>query len=292
MTQHTFTVGEAASLLDLTPTQVRSFARAGLDHPEIAGTDEARFNFRDLVVLRMAAALRRAEVPSRVISQALSRLRATGDGEVAGLRLEALGTHVVVRDGEEVWRADSGQFQFALADVEPRETRGVADSTNPAGSTDPSDRRDYAPASIVGRMPPADQEMSDFETCLAEAISWEVEDPPIAVEWYRRAIAADQNRWEPHTGLGFLLQQMGDAAGAVVCYERALEIEADATVAFNLGVALDDLGKGDDAVSAYRRALALDSTVADAHFNLSCLLEKRGDHRSALRHMIAYRDLR
>ena len=283
MTEHTFTVREAASLLDLTPTQVRSFARAGLDHPEIAGTDEARFNFRDLVVLRMAAALRRAEVPSRAISQALARLRTTGDGEVAGLHLEALGAHVVVRDGEEVWRADSGQFQFELTDAEPGASAEVSNDLALAriGVAQPSEEVDGT----------ARVEATDFVTCLSRAISLESADPIAAIQWYRRAIVADPTRGESHTGLGFLLQQTGRAAQAIESYERALAIEADATVAFNLGVALDDLGRVDEAVAAYERALELDPSVADAHFNLSCLLEKQGDRAAALRHMIAYREL-
>jgi len=278
MTEHTFTVREAASLLDLTPTQVRSFARAGLDHPEIAGTDEARFNFRDLVVLRAAAALKRAHVPSRTISQALAHLRATG-GEVAGLRLEALGAHVVVRDGEEVWRADSGQFQLELAEEGASSARDLGGQTVDAAGA-------IAPA-----QPIVEEEALDFDTCLARAISFEGDDQEAAIGWYRRAIEADSSRWESHTGLGFLLQQTGRAAEALDCYQRALTIEADATIAFNLGVAFEDLGRIDEAVLAYERALSLDATVADAHFNLSCLLERQGDRRAALGHMIAYRDL-
>lgn len=266
MTEHTYTVREAASLLDLTPTQVRSFARAGLDHPAIAGTDEARFNFRDLVVLRMAAALKKADVSSRAISRALTQLRSSDVGQVAGLTLEALGPHVVVRDGKEVWRADSGQFQFELS--EPRAAEALMQPIE---------------------MTAADA--GDFDTCFSRALSLENEDAAAAIEWYQRAIDLEPARWEAHTSLGFLLQQEGDAARAVESYQRALAIDADATVEFNLGVALDDLGRSDESVLAYQRALALDPTIADAHFNLSGLFEKRGDRPAALRHMIAYREL-
>ena len=65
----------------------------------------------------------------------------------------------------------------------------------------------------------------------------------------------------------------------------------DPVAAFNLGVALEDLGRREEAVDAYRRALARDPSAADAHFNLSRLLEKLGDRVGAFRHLRTYRNL-
>ncbi|MCG8470170.1 MAG: tetratricopeptide repeat protein [Gemmatimonadetes bacterium] len=280
MGEHTFSVREAAALLDLTPTQVRSFARAGLDHPEIAGMDEARFGFRDLVVLRMAAGLKRAHVPSRRISGALARLRATDDVEVAGLRLEALGAHVVVRDGSVVWRADSGQFQLDLAGPPTRVV--LEEKTGRSGADDSRDASTSGGGDAVAP--------GEAAALLARAASLEATDPEAAIDAYRRATTSDPGRWEAHVGLGFLLQQEGHLGEAIESYRRALEIEPDPTVSFNLGVALDDAGRIAEAEAAYAHALELDPELGDAHFNLSCLYEKKGDRPRALRHMIAYRE--
>ena len=46
-----------------------------------------------------------------------------------------------------------------------------------------------------------------------------------------------------------------------------------------------------EALAAYERALALDSTLADAHYNAGMLLEALGDAQAAIRHFSAYRRL-
>ena len=61
--------------------------------------------------------------------------------------------------------------------------------------------------------------------------------------------------------------------------------------AFNLGVALEDQARHDAAIEAYTRALDIDADYADAHFNLSRLLESRGDRQGALRHLSSFRRL-
>ncbi len=266
----TFSTGEAASLLDLTPEEVRGFARAGLSDPERGDRNEYRFRFRDLVVLRMAARLRRARVSARRIERAFIRLRGRQDASVAGLHLEALGSHVVVRDGEIVWRADSDQLQLVLEPSAP--APASAGSPTPCG--------------------PSAGGAADEAAVLAERASRaEASDPARALELYERALRTDPACWEALVGAGFLRQRAGDVPGAVEAYERALALEDDATVAYNLGVALDDLGRAEEAAAAYRATLDLDPALTDAHFNLALLYEKLGDRRGALRHMIAYREL-
>ena len=283
MADHTFSVKEAAALLDLTPSEVRSFARAGLGDTGGAATGdvarESRFGFRDLVVLRMAAGLRRARIPSRRIERALAGIRRTTGREVAGLRLEALGDHVVVRDGEVVWRADSGQLDLGLVERGP---------VGPELGAHPDGPADFGGAGL--RVIPREADAASAQECLARAQSLEEEEPEEAAEWYGRSIECDPGQWEAHVGLGFLRQQLGRPAEAVESYEHASTLQADATVSFNLGVALDDLGRVEEAEAAYREALEIDPSLADAHFNLSCLYEKSGDRTRALRHMIACRE--
>lgn len=270
MDDRTFSTDEAASLLDLTPAEVRGFARAGLEDPGRGTRNEYRFGFRDLVVLRAAARLRRARVPAAEIERALARLRRGLDTSVAGLHLEALGSHVVVRDGEVVWRADSDQLHLSLDAPETAIARGG----------DPPEPR-----------PPVHPKATEDSASLVErAAGLEGTDPARALALYERAAEADGGCWEALVGLGFLRQERGDLEGAVEAYERAQGLDADPTVGFNLGVALDALGRPREAAAAYRGALALDPGLSDAHYNLSLLHERLGNRSGALRHMIAYRE--
>jgi len=67
---------------------------------------------------------------------------------------------------------------------------------------------------------------------------------------------------------------------------------------FNLGVVLEDQGRSAEAIGAYERALAIDSLMADAHYNLARQIElvarKAGDEIMlfrAVRHLKQYREL-
>lgn len=296
MDDRTFSTSEAAALLDLTRAEVRGFARAGLDEPGRGRRNEYRFGFRDLVVLRMAARLKRAEIPARRIQRALVRLRGGLETSVAGLHLEALGSHVVVRDGEVLWRADSDQLHLSFD--APGRAGGPPEPRPPVQRT--SEIRQGGPETDV---PETDDEESaspersigavggrDATSLVESATRLETADPERALALYERAVETDPECWEALVGLGFLRQELGDLAGAVDSYERAQSLDPDPTVGFNLGVALDGLGRPADAVAAYREALELEPALSDAHYNLSLLHERLGDRSGALRHMIAYRE--
>lgn len=287
MNERTYSTSEAAALLDLRPSEVRGFARAGLDSPDRTEGGAYRFGFRDLAVLRVAAALRHAEVPRRRIEDALEDLRRSPEPDAARRRLEALGEHVVVREGEVVWRADSGQLQLPL-DRAGGETRlaGERPADDPA-------RAEEAFSADASSLPEIERDRSGpgVDALLERAIDLEEDDPERAIACYREAIAADPERWEARAGLGFVLQETGRVEEAIDAYRAALELEPDATVAFNLGVALERVERMAGAAEAYERALELDPGLAEAHLNLADLAERAGDRPAALRHMIAYRDL-
>jgi tetratricopeptide (TPR) repeat protein len=79
---------------------------------------------------------------------------------------------------------------------------------------------------------------------------------------------------------------------ALLHYRSALKVRpADATAAFNIGVALEDLGLGTEAIEAYLKAIACDPSSADAHYNVARLLEQAGKPEIAIRHLLIYRQL-
>jgi tetratricopeptide (TPR) repeat protein len=127
----------------------------------------------------------------------------------------------------------------------------------------------------------------------------EAREPEAAMAAYGRAIAGRPDLADAHNNLGRLHHDRGELADAESCYRLA--ICADAKVSlywFNLGVALEDQGRNAEAIASYERSIELLPSNADAHFNLSRLLELGGRSvgdevllRRAVRHLVRYRDL-
>ena len=130
---------------------------------------------------------------------------------------------------------------------------------------------------------------------------------------YRRAIAADSQRHEPHRGLGFLYVFMGKNPEAIAAFEKAtamqpLDTEALLALAqllpqeralpllqkvvvlrddwakaqLALGDALASRGEVAAARKAYGRALKLDPNLAGAHTGLGQLHAQKGEVQQAL----------
>jgi tetratricopeptide (TPR) repeat protein len=87
-----------------------------------------------------------------------------------------------------------------------------------------------------------------------------------------------------HLDRGWDLAQKGDAAGAIACARRALEIDPQSPEVHNLmgfAAALD--GEADDALEHYRQAIALDETYFEAMLNAAeVMLVPLGDYDGAI----------
>ena len=67
---------------------------------------------------------------------------------------------------------------------------------------------------------------------------------------------------------GAALQQLGDLAAALRCYDGALVLKpADANIHVNRGICLHAAGRHADAIEAYGRALRLEPNHVNAHYN-------------------------
>src|ERR1051325_7302462 len=253
-----FSVREVSAMLGLSPSQIRAYAARGVLRPERGERGELRFGFEDLVILRTAGELAE-KVPERRVRRVLRDLRERLPDEksLTGVKLTAEGDRVMVRDGDNVWVADSGQevFDFELPGDEVAEFPGQL------------------------RQPTA-EELFDLGLDL-EPIS--IEDARYA---YQRALDLDPHHVDAHVNLGRILHEAGAPLAAEQHYRAALDIEPDHAVAiFNLGVALEDLGRLSDAIDTYQQAVALDPENYDAHYNLAGLYERRGAKAAAGRHL-------
>src|SRR5436190_19972358 len=114
-----FTVREVSAMLGLSPSQIRAYAARGVLKPERGERGELRFGFEDLVILRTAGELAE-KVPERRVRRVLRHLREQMPDEksLTGVKLTAEGGRVLVREGENVWNAESGQevFDFEVTD--------------------------------------------------------------------------------------------------------------------------------------------------------------------------------
>ncbi|HSV20563.1 MAG TPA: tetratricopeptide repeat protein [Casimicrobiaceae bacterium] len=256
----------ASRLLGLPKRVIDGLIAAGFVVPSEGPRGQPRLNFQDLVVLRAAQGLAAAALPARRIARALTRLREQlPDVPPGRLRVEAVGKTIVVREGDERWVADSGQyllaFEVAAAQGEVR---------------------------FINRVPAPAPTANWFE----QALDLEERDPRAAPDAYRRAIAQDAACSGAYANLGRILHAQGKLDEAQALYEAGLRAcDADATLLFNLAVLLEDRGALDEAAQRYLQALALEPDMADAHCNLGLLYERTGNARAALRHLSAYRQL-
>ena len=120
-----YTTRDVASLLGLPEHRIRAYARSGFISPARGPRNEYLFTFQDLVLLRAAAELSRANVPARRIGKALARLKVQlpQGRSLSEVRIHASGDEVVVREsGEPPWNPRSGQFhiEFDVAELAAR----------------------------------------------------------------------------------------------------------------------------------------------------------------------------
>jgi tetratricopeptide (TPR) repeat protein len=121
------------------------------------------------------------------------------------------------------------------------------------------------------------------------ALELELADRLAARSAYEACLAGDCTHLEARINLGRLLHLEGLTRDAEKVYRDTQE--ADATLYFNLGVLMEDMTREDEALELYRAALIHDPGMTEAHFNLSMLLDRRGEARSAYRHLLAYHRL-
>lgn len=254
---------------------MRELARAGLVNPRRGARHEYRFSFTDLVVMRTARDLLAAGVPFARMRRSLANLQheLPAGHSLTGVRVQADGARVVVRQDGELWDAETRQtvLDFEVADLARQVAPLARDAAARAANAEPA-------------LPSRDW----FEI----GCDLEISSPDEACDAYRRALAADPESADAHVNLGRLLHESGDVRTAESHYRAALVVRpTDLTALFNLGVALEDLGRLAEARAAYRETLLADPDHADAHFNLAGVLGRMGRKPDALKHLKAYRQL-
>ena len=269
----TYTLRRVQAMLGLSRTIVAGLIAEGFVAPTRGPRNEWRFTFQDLMLLRTAHALQASQIAPRKILRSLKRLKATLPQELplTGLRITAIGADVAVRDRSGQWHSDSGQLLMDF-DVAPL-----------AGSVAFLARESASPSDSGAPVAP---------TWFERGLTLESTDAAAAEAAYRQALALAPELEAAYLNLGAMLSDAGRYAELAALSDAAvLHCPASSLIHFNRAVALDHLERVPEAAASYEQSLRLDSTLADAHYNLGRLHEVLGDKRGALRHFNAYRRL-
>jgi tetratricopeptide (TPR) repeat protein len=233
-----FGVRDVERLLGLPRSTIRSLVDAGFVSPARDARRAWRFSFRDLILLRTARALVEAKIPRGRITRALRSLRRRlpASMPLSGLSIAAEGDRVVVREGAQRWRADSGQYLLAFGG-------------------------DPATGSLSVMARPAREEVVDPEGYIDAGVDLhERGDLAGAERTYRAGLAAGGAHPMALFNLGVLLEDMARADDAVAAYRAALQEDARfADCHYNLALLYESLQRPREALrhmAQYRRLAA------------------------------------
>src|SRR5678816_24442 len=108
-----YSLADLKRLFGLTPALIRTLSQAGfINQPAPRG--KSKYTFQDLLVLRVAGALKAARISTPKIAAALEQIRAAlPSGRLPAIALAASGKDLAVREGAREWEA-SGQYALPL----------------------------------------------------------------------------------------------------------------------------------------------------------------------------------
>lgn len=251
-----YTLPDVQRMLGVSRNAIQHLIAAGFVTPEAANRGIKQFSYRDVVLLRMACALRAAGIPPRRIMRALDELRRrwNHDRDVLAARLSTIEDPVV-------WRARDARPLAEADQPRNREAKSVARG-----------RRDLPVA-------PGGQQHDDATRAYRADDDLEYAGDPVHAEAaYRRALDADPTLLDAALNLGYLLCESGRYPDAVSVYEGAIAHGADSPMLqFDLGVALEEAGDLRGALAAYNRCIDKLPDFADAHFNAARIHTALGD---------------
>jgi tetratricopeptide (TPR) repeat protein len=291
-----YTTREVARLLKMPEHRVREFVRAGIvsgskaQPPPGRKRVELRFDFRDVLLLRMANRLVANGLPARRVKRALVLLKEQirGDKPLTGVQLFAEGGKVLASDGRALWEPESGQQHLRFDAPEKSDEEEDGDEAA-AGDPRPIGTREGGSALPLEEA----EEPRTADTWFDLAMQLEQTEPHRAYKAYLRALEANPEHVEAHINIGRLCSAAGELERASAYFRQAIRLEPHHPVAhFNLAVTLHDLGDLEAARDAYRLSLRHDPSFADAHYNLAALLSQQGDEQGAREHMTAYEAIR
>ncbi len=254
-------------ILQISSRQLQGWERAGLI------PQQQTYTFQDLGQLRTLRVLREEDVPAASIRHSIVAMKAVAG--MANPLLEAC----LVRTGTRL------AFRCQGAMVDPIRRQFLIDFER----IDRMDRQPEAsgPSPLRPLRPGAVPGVQDL--FLAAVQAEEAGEKQRAIALYEGILVQEPAYAPAYINLGTLHFHLRQYARAEELYRRATETDPGYVLAFfDLANVLDELDRPEESIAAYQRAVALSPRYADAHYNLALAFERRGVHRSALRHWQAY----
>lgn len=270
-----YSARDIATMLGLSPAQVRSYVDDGFIFPVHGPSGEPQFSFHDLVLLRTARELLAAKIPKRKITAALKNLQKQlpNGRPMTAVRISAIDDKLVVRDGDTLWRPESGQllFDFSISEL--------ANKVRPFAERAAVAVREHSPE-------------LDADDWFALGVELEIAAPDEALQAYCKAVELAPQHADAHVNLGRMLHEKTSHAQAERHYRLAIAAEPDhATAYFNLALLLEEMRRTEEAIDSYREALNIQPDFADVHYNLAGVYEDLGQKNLAYKHLKAYKQL-
>lgn len=286
-----YSTRDVSRLLKIPEHRVRTLARAGTlgQSPETQTPLPRRysFDFRDMMVLKMASRLLAEGISSARVQRVLENLREKipTDLPLSGIQIFSEEERILVRNHGQTWEPETGQFmlKFDKHEAKPQNSHVTA----PTSETFLED--EAAITSLLTDLEDSDDYRS-ADPWFEVGVALEANEPQKAYEAYLRALACNPEHVEAHINVGTLCSGAGELERAAAYFRQAIRVDPNQPVAhYNLAVTYHDMNNVAAAIAAYQDALRADADFADAHFNLATLLEQEGDREGAMRHLASYR---
>src|SRR5712691_1171593 len=245
----TFSTRAAARILAVSPDRIRYWVKQRLVMPSAMRGRRYRFAFNDLLVMRMAKELLPRRRHLEPIRRCFVRVRGFFDPKrpVTSLKLENGDGCIIVRDGEMMFEAESGQLLLCF------------DGPPPAGQIEER----FGPARVRERFAEAKR--------LAES------DPLRALMLYSDLLGHEPRNFEVHMRMAALLEREGDVAGATRhLVGAAVLAPANAEVHLRLGLVYRKREEFENSLQSFLRVVECDPLSVEAHRNLADLYERVG----------------
>ncbi len=257
--RQTYSTRAAARILAVSPDRIRYWVRRRLLAPSAARGRRYRFDFNDLLLMRMAKEL----LPRRRRIGPLKRCveRARGPAPAArpspALKLHNDDGRIVLREGDALIEIETGQMLLRFG--APRAAGKLEDG--------------FGPARVRERFEEA-RRLAEF-------------DPLRALKLHSEFLGREPRDFAAHLGMAALLEGEGDLTGALRhLLGAAVMAPANAAVNLRLGALYRRREDFDNALQCFERAAQCDPLSIDAHRNLAELYERAGRRRDAERHLV------
>ncbi len=254
----TYSTRAAARIVAVSPHRIRYWVKQRLIKPTAKRGRRYRFAFRDLVLMRMAKDLLSGRRHLQPVQTSVQRVRALTEPSrpLTSLKLETRDGMILVRAGELVFEAETGQLCFQFGG--PPHIGKVEEG--------------FGPARVRERFEEARR--------IAE------NDPFRALTLYTDLLGREPRNFELHMRMAGLLEREGDLGGAVRhLLGAAVLVPASPEVHRRLGLLYRKRDEDGKALESFRRAIECDPASVEVHRNLAELYEKFGHKREAMRHL-------